>query len=124
MYILIYIMVAKKKVNKKAKKAPSGLKSLGKKKNSALWNGEFGGSFRRIETTNTDVLVLLRENGEDRVLGVFNLSSDAADISIRGDDLQGKYRNAITSEEIGTEGKLKLTLGGWGYKVLESRGGH
>ena len=63
-----------------------------KKENTALWNGEFGGSMREIKTSRPGkVLAYAREKEGNVVISILNLSNRSVRIKPDLSDLEGDY---------------------------------
>lgn len=80
--------------------------------------GEAGGHFRRITTTNEKaVYAYIRENEEDRVLVVLNLSPVEQKVQMKEFDFQGEYTEVFTGNEHELNTGTSLLLGPWGFRV-------
>lgn len=89
-----------------------------KKNNPALFNGDFGGSWKRIGTNNDEnVFALLREKGNNKVFSVINLSATPLTIILSGKDFAGDYTMLYTKEQVKLAGDQSLELPAWGYQV-------
>jgi alpha-amylase len=67
-----------------------------KHNNHALWNGQQGGTLKRIKTSDdSHAYVFLREKDGDKVLCVFNLSDKPMDLSWSSKSIKGKWRNVF-----------------------------
>lgn len=78
-----------------------------------------GSAQRRLDTTRNDSLyVLLRENGDDRVVALLNLT--ARDVTADAFDpaLAGKWRDAFTNESFESGAHQAVSLQAWRYRVL------
>ena len=89
-----------------------------KKENQALWNGDFGGSMKRITTTADDkIFAFERKKDESTVITILNLSPDEIEFelsdSIEGDNLTELF----TKEALSNSFKLNA----WGYKVYRTK---
>lgn len=92
-----------------------------KKKNKALWNGNFGGNIQKIKTgKDKSVYSFLREKDGDKVFVIINLSANPQTIKLNNRDLSGNYYNIIGNEKVFITGNDELNLGGWSYKVFSS----
>jgi cyclomaltodextrinase / maltogenic alpha-amylase / neopullulanase len=91
-----------------------------KHRNSALWNGDFGGPMHRINTSNDEaVFAFMREKDNNRVMVVLNLTDMSVQVELEGDDYTGKYKNVFNDETISFTGGNKLDLTPWQYLVYE-----
>ncbi|WP_226388848.1 alpha-amylase family glycosyl hydrolase [Penaeicola halotolerans] len=82
----------------------------------ALWNGDFGGSFEKIKTSNdTDIFAFNRIKGDDVVTVIFNLSSNDQEVTMKtpisGTDYFSQEKISIAVDE-------KLSLAPWAYHIL------
>lgn len=94
-----------------------------KKKNKALWNGENGGAFQRVKTTNdASVFAFVRERENDKIFAVLNLSGQERSVTLAGTLYLDDYSNAFTNEVIVLSEGAEITLPAWGYKVYEKAG--
>jgi len=92
-----------------------------KRENSALWNGSHGGPFEYVTTGNDDVLAFIRQNNEDKVFVVLNLSGDEHTVSFgEPSDYQDSYTEVFTNESVVIDNETALTLQGWEYLVYET----
>lgn len=89
-----------------------------KKSNSALLNGERGGEMVYLTSNDEkNILAFSRSSGKDKVVGVFNLSGDAAEFEISGDTLPGSYKNYFTGKLESFTSKESFKLYPWEYRV-------
>lgn len=87
-----------------------------KKDNSALWNGAYGGSYRRVLCDYPGTYIYVRENETNKVLVVLNLSSEPRHIVFYGES--GTYKNIFTGKKEKVKGVAKMDLQPWEYRVL------
>ncbi|MDA3891437.1 MAG: alpha-amylase family glycosyl hydrolase [Salinivirgaceae bacterium] len=88
-----------------------------KKNNSALWNGHFGGTLKKLENSNPEqVYTFIRKKDENEVVVALNFSDKAQSISISG--VGGSYVSLFTGEETELTEQTTLELKPWGYMVL------
>ena len=90
-----------------------------KSANSALHNGPWGA--RMIRTANDSpqrVLSFVRENAENKVLALFNFSSEPQRVRLGETLAQGSYQNAFTAERVTVASDEALEVAPWGYLVL------
>ncbi len=87
--------------------------------NKALWNGDFGGSFTRLESSNqTNIFAFVREKDDNKVVAIFNLSDQKDDYEISGDLLTGEYQQFMTDKTVDLSEKETMTLEPWEYVVF------
>lgn len=90
-----------------------------KENNEALWNGNFGGSYSRINSeNNTDIYALLRQKGDDKVMAVFNLSGEEKKANLMGELHYGEYYDTFTNNKILIDEDTSLVLAPWDYFIL------
>ncbi len=87
--------------------------------NPALKAGITAGSLTRIETDNVNVFAFSREKGKDRLLAIFNLSSQPASVTLGAGELKGKYTDVFSGENYKLTSKTKMELAPWQYLVLK-----
>ena len=87
-----------------------------KKETPALWNGTDGGNMLRLYTgKDKQVFAFSRNKGESSVVAVFNFSEASITIELEG--AEGNYSDVFSQEKIDLEGKQKVELPAWGYKL-------
>ena len=89
-----------------------------KNENSALWNGNFGGSFIRLKNDNSKAATFLRSKYENKVLVIANLSNQTIDVNIENDLIKGFYTNVIENDNVELGSKESFNLSAWGYIVF------
>jgi len=90
-----------------------------KKNNPALWNGERGGLFTRVPTSNDEaVLAFIRGKGEDKIFVVLNLSDAELNVTLRGSAFHGEYTEIFSKETMTFTAESSLNLKPWEYKVF------
>ncbi|RPH93854.1 MAG: T9SS C-terminal target domain-containing protein [Calditrichaeota bacterium] len=91
-----------------------------KKRNSALWNGDKGGVFQRVlSSNNSDCFGFIREKDDDKIMAAFNLSDEEQSVTLKGAAFIGSYRDVFSEQPITLEANASLTLPAWGYLVYE-----
>jgi 1,4-alpha-glucan branching enzyme len=90
-----------------------------KKDNPALWNGNYGGSYREINDLNEKVFCFAREKNNDKMIIILNLSDEKQHTTITGE--AGKYKNAFTGENMKMKESTAFDLEGWSYVLLYKR---
>lgn len=91
-----------------------------KKDNKALWNGEFGGEYKRIETTNNDnIFAFLREGKRNKIFVLANLSNQPLEFNLQSEKHFGKYREFFSQEKVKFNQKnSEMELDAWEYKIF------
>jgi glycosidase len=88
--------------------------------NEALFNPPYGGTFEKINNTEpTKVLSFMRAKGDSKVLVIVNLSAAPVSVAVKGDIVNGTYKDAFTGAETKIVKKEPMNIEAWGYKVLE-----
>ncbi|MGB5531114.1 MAG: alpha-amylase family glycosyl hydrolase [Ignavibacteriaceae bacterium] len=89
-----------------------------KKNNKALYNGDLGREIIFITSSNKEnIFSFSRTSGEDKVLAIFNLSSQQIDLELTGETLQGSYKSLFTGKLESFTPKESFKLKPWEYKV-------
>ncbi len=89
-----------------------------KHENKALWNGDFGGSFTRLASSDQgNIYAFVREKEAHKVVALFNLSDEPGAYEISGSSLPGTYKVFPTEETLNLSDREKLTLGAWEYRI-------
>ncbi|OQX76470.1 MAG: alpha-amylase [Bacteroidetes bacterium 4484_276] len=91
-----------------------------KKANKALWNGDFGGGLKRVETNNDEAVFLFtRQKEGDAIFVILNLTGTKQDITLLGNDYIGTYSNIFDKEKVTFIEGHELQLGPWEFRVYE-----
>jgi glycosidase len=89
-----------------------------KKSNTALWNGHWGAPMEQVTSSAPkQVLSFVRQNARDKVFAVFNLSSEAQQVSFSGDLHAGRYREFGSGAAVELAAGSTVSLAPWGYKL-------
>jgi glycosidase len=89
-----------------------------KKENRALLNGEQGGEFIFLKSSDEEnIFAFSRSSEKDKVLAVFNLSNQPIDFELAGETLQGSYKNLFTGKLQSFASKETFKLKPWEYRV-------
>ena len=87
-----------------------------KKENPALWNGEFGGSMERIETSADDkIFAFKRVKDEYQVITILNLTNEDVQFDLKELSNNENLKDVFTSESFTTSYNLEA----WDYKVFK-----
>jgi len=93
-----------------------------KKKNQALWNGEYGGKVQKIKTDKEeDVYAFMREKNGDKVVVILNLSDRSQQVTLEGDAYIGDYMDVFNNRTTLLEKNMGMALNPWDYVVLSSK---
>lgn len=91
-----------------------------KKNNEALWNGEFGGSIKRIGTSSdSGVFAFLREKNDHKVFVVLNLSHKEQKFTFNEKAYCDKYTDVFTGKSFDIVDEIGMSLGPWEYSICE-----
>ncbi|MFH1118687.1 MAG: alpha-amylase family glycosyl hydrolase [Bacteroidota bacterium] len=89
-----------------------------KKNNSALFNGSYGGSWRRINSNADDkVFAILREKEDNRVFTIVNLSASSVNVALNGEAFAADYTDLFSGGQTTLKANTIIDLPAWGYKV-------
>jgi alpha-amylase len=89
-----------------------------KHRNRALWNGPAGGSLIKIPTEKDDkVYAFYRQQENDRVIVIVNLSPTPQTIRLNGDGFEGVYTEVFSRQPAELRNSLTFALKPWEYKV-------
>lgn len=86
--------------------------------NPALWNGEYGGDYSRVKTSNDDeIYCYTRTRGDNVVLVMLNFSNKSQRIDLIG-ELEGEFSSIFNNQtlKVFTRGDAKLAS--YGYQVF------
>jgi glycosidase len=87
--------------------------------NPALWNGEFGGSFKKIKSSNDDVLyAYVRTNGDRQVVVLLNFSDKPQAFNFTDEVPDGDFRSIFNSETFSLYSRNQRALAPYGYQVF------
>lgn len=88
-----------------------------KKENPALWNGDFGGSMERINTTADDkVFAFSRIKGNNKVITILNLSPEDVEFTLVNQINDTDLKELFSGDKITNNYNLKA----WDYKVFRT----
>jgi glycosidase len=91
-----------------------------KHRNQALWNGKYGGEFKRLKTDkDAEIFAYIREKNGDKVVVILNLTSYRQTVKIEGEGYEGDYNNVFGNMSVMLDTNKALQLGAWDYLVLE-----
>jgi len=83
-----------------------------------LWNGNWGGRLKRINTTaDTAVFVFMREKEGDRVFVLANLTGEVKEFKLKGDAFAGTYKEWFSEEGMTFKKGDAVRLKPWEYLV-------
>jgi glycosidase len=89
-----------------------------KKSNPALWNGRWGADMIKVFNSEPSrVFSFVRAADRHKVFGVFNLSSEAVQVSFDDAKIAGKFTDFETGEAASLDGKESIKLEPWSYRL-------
>ncbi len=89
-----------------------------KTNNVALWNGNYGGRMKRVETTDDkSVFAFIREKDGNRVFTIVNLTDEQVNVKLKGTGFTGKYAEIFSGDEIEFDSGAGVSLGAWEYRI-------
>ncbi len=90
-----------------------------KNDNKALWNGEAGSDVYFINTSdNKNILAFKRIKDDNKVLVIMNLSKNDVKVRFMEKDIERRYTDYFTGEDIIVNPLKYIILKPWDYKVL------
>ena len=90
-----------------------------KKRNTALWNGEWGATMLQVQNdAPKQVFSFVRQNAKDKVFAVFNLSGKAVQAGFTGHLHAGGYRDFSTGETVRVDSGSRFDMAPWSYRIL------
>lgn len=90
-----------------------------KTNNKALWNGDFGGIYRKILTdSTTSILAYSREKDGNTVVVILNLSKKPIKTTVDFKELSGEFTNAFSAEKVNLSSKMEFNLKAWDYLIF------
>jgi glycosidase len=93
-----------------------------KKENKALWNGNAGGTIKRIHANaNKEVYAFIREKEGNRVLVILNLTSKIQNVDLQDHANIGTFKNAFTGEIVRFEDTSIFSLKPWEYLIFSDK---
>ena len=86
--------------------------------NPALWNGAYGGDFKRIATANdADIYAYSRTKGDNQVITVLNFSDQPQQVKF-AEAVSGEYPSIFNNQTLSVFTDGDMTLAPWGYQVF------
>lgn len=88
-----------------------------KKQNPALYNGSEGGDVQFLDTSDPTILAFQREKDGNRVISVFNLSSETVSGTVYMD---ASYTSVLEESELILESEQTFTLAPWEFHIFSN----
>jgi glycosidase len=89
------------------------------KENAALWNGEHGGSFQRLPTSQGEkVYAYSRTKGNNVVIVLLNFSDQSIKLDFTSDIPKGEYLSIFNNESLALYTSGDAQLKAYGYQVF------
>lgn len=90
-----------------------------KKSNEAVLNGNRGGKLIEVNSDNDSTIYsFTRENKNNKIFAIFNMSSKPLNVKLSGEDMAGNYNDLFTGENMVFKNAANMRLDAWGYKVF------
>lgn len=87
--------------------------------NPALWNGEYGGKFKRLPTSQEDkIFAFTRTNGTNEVIVLLNFSDQSLKVDFTGGKPQGNYQSIFDNQSLALYTTGSVPLQPYGYQVF------
>ncbi len=87
--------------------------------NKALWNGNFGGKYKRLLSDKTNLIFAFsRTKDENKVIYIANLSNQPIETTVDFKGNEGEYTDWFAATKQGLKGKITFKLKAWEYKVF------
>jgi len=91
-----------------------------KKRNQALWNGNWGAPLKRVYTNNDKAVYAFTRSTEDAaVMVILNLTDTEQQVQLQGEGHIAVYKNVFTNQPMPVVKDQQMTLKPWEYLVLE-----
>lgn len=91
--------------------------------NPAMWNGEYSGEFKRLKTSNDDVLYCFsRKKDDNEVIVMLNFSDKPRGVDFVGKIPEGDYLSIFDTRSLTLYTKGNQELPAYGYQVLVKGG--
>lgn len=88
--------------------------------NPALWNGEFGGTIKLLNSNVPEqVIAFVREKEESQVVVILNLSGKAQEAEIDGGELNGNFSDIFSGTMVEAGAIFAQNLEPWAYRVYQ-----
>ncbi len=90
-----------------------------KHRNTALWNGQYGGKLNKVSTDHDQqIYAFYRQRDSDRVVVIINLSNQPLDFQLNGTGFEGIYTDVFMHEPVTLQPDMAMSLKPWEYRVL------
>lgn len=92
-----------------------------RKANPALENGEWGAVMQKVQNSAPEqLLAWVRQEGGNKVLGLFNMSDRPVSATFQDGLPNGSYRDFATGKPVTIVAGGKVELPAWGYRLLSN----
>ncbi|MDP2366197.1 MAG: alpha-amylase family glycosyl hydrolase [Ignavibacteria bacterium] len=93
-----------------------------KNENKALWNGIKGGAIEFVDNSqNENALAFIRNNGEDKVFAIFNMSAKEIEVKINSRIIKGSYIDFDNDKSVEIKKDLNVVMKPWSYKLYYTK---
>lgn len=90
-----------------------------KKSNSALWNGRWGATMIHVPNTAQDAIFsFVRQNEQDKVFVMLNLSGNTQTVRFSGGPFAGEYTDYFSGVAETFDRQAEITMEPWTFRVL------
>jgi len=90
-----------------------------KKKNTALWNGEFGATMQQVpNNAPKNLFSFVRQNAKDKVFAVFNFSAQRQQARFNNALQHGNYHDFSSGENIRIDANTSFEMAPWSYRIF------
>jgi pullulanase/glycogen debranching enzyme len=81
-------------------------------------NGAKGGELKEVKSDHdTTIYAFTREKGNDKIFVVFNMSKDPVQVTLKGKEIAGEYKELMTGKNAEFKDIATMKLEPWGYKL-------
>jgi glycosidase len=84
----------------------------------ALWNGEEGGTFQRLHSSNENIYAFTRKKGNSQVVVLLNFSSKSQQITLTDEAPDGVFNSIFDNKGLALYTQGNEPLGPYGYQVF------
>jgi glycosidase len=89
-----------------------------KKSNTALWNGHWGATMIQVPNNlPKEIFSFVRQNENDKVFAVFNLSNKSQKVKFKDTLYQGQYHDFTSGKVVSLNTETELSMLPWEFKV-------
>lgn len=86
-----------------------------KSSNPALFNGDRGGDYLKLESDSESIFAFTRTNGANKVVVVSNLKNEPVTATVNTSTVTGNFSNFMNENQVVLGNTLEIELGPWEY---------